>query len=90
MTLEEYRLEYLTELRNEATLLKSDVRSLFLERTLAELTELELWADPVESEIDMTGRNRRTMRIDAYAYEPLEQMYILPLLTSIMIKISPI
>lgn len=78
MDYQEYKKEFLTELRNESAISGSDTEDEFVGRTLDILLEFDEIEDPVRIGMgDKKGRGGRLMRADGYAFDETDHSLIL-------------
>lgn len=78
MDYQEYKKEFLTELRNESAISGTDTEDEFISRTLDILTEFDEIEDPSRIGMgDKKGRGGRLMRVDAYSFDEADHSLIL-------------
>ena len=78
MDYQEYKKEFLTELRNESAISGSDTEDEFIGHSLDILSEFDEIEDPVRIGMgDKKGRGGRLMRIDGYAFDETDHSLIL-------------
>lgn len=78
MDYQEYKKEFLTELRNESAISGSDTGDEFVTHTLDILSEFDEIEDPVRIGMgDKKGRGGRLMRVDGYAFDETDSSLIL-------------
>lgn len=78
MGYQEYKKEFLTELRNESAISGSDTEDEFVARTLDILAEFDEIEDPARVGMgDKKGRGGRLMRIDGYSFDETDRSLIL-------------
>lgn len=78
MNYQEYKKEFLTELRNESAISGSDTEDEFVGRTLDILSEFDEIEEPVRIGMgDKKGRGGRLMRADGYAFDETDHSLIL-------------
>lgn len=78
MDYQEYKKEFLTELRNESAISGSDTEDEFIGRTLDILSEFDEIEEPVRIGMgDKKGRGGRLMRADGYAFDETDHSLIL-------------
>ena len=78
MDYQEYKKEFLTELRNESAISGSDTGDEFVAHTLDILSEFDEIEDPVRIGMgDKKGRGGRLMRVDGYAFDETDSSLIL-------------
>ena len=67
MNIEEFRIQFIDELRFKAEHECTEPETQFIERTLEELEEIGELNDPMPMSIEIRGRKGRIMAFDAYA-----------------------
>ena len=77
MEIDEYRLEFLQDLRNEATVDGNDVEDQFVKVKIQELEDLGELIDPNQFSCEMRGSNNRAIAFDAYGYDEADSSFIL-------------
>lgn len=78
MDYQEYKKEFLAELRNESAISGSDTEDEFVGHTLDILSEFDEIEDPVRIGMgDKKGRGGRLMRADGYAFDETDHSLIL-------------
>lgn len=78
MDYQEYKKEFLTELRNESAISGTDTEDEFVSRALDILTEFDEIEDPYRIGMgDKKGRGGRLMRVDAYSFDEADHSLIL-------------
>lgn len=78
MDYQEYKKEFLTELRNESAISGSDTGDEFVAHTLDILSEFDEIEDPVRIGMgDKKGRGGRLMRVDGYDFDETDSSLIL-------------
>lgn len=77
MDLEEYRKQFIDDIRFEAEHVGTDPDSMFIERILNELEEIGELNDPIPMSIEMRGSRNRLLAFDAYAYDEADGSLIL-------------
>lgn len=78
MDYQEYRKDFLTELRNESAISGSDTEDEFIGRTLDILQDFDEIEDPVRIGMgDKKVRGGRLMRLDGYAFDETDRSLIL-------------
>ena len=75
--IEEYRKQFLEEIRFTAEHDGTDPESSFIEKTLSYLEEIGDVIDPNPTSIEMRGRNNRILSFDAYAYDEADGALVL-------------
>lgn len=77
MEIDEYRLEFLQDLRNEATVDGNDVEDQFVKVKIQELEDLGELIDPNQFSCEMRGSNNRAIAFDAYGYDEADSSFVL-------------
>ncbi|MEG1400771.1 AIPR family protein [Bacteroides sp.] len=77
MDIEEYRIEFLNTIRNEASIEGTDVDDLFVSSTLLQLEEMGEVVDPYPFSCEMRGSKNRLLGFDAYGYDDADSSIIL-------------
>lgn len=77
MEINEYRIEFLNTIRNEANLDGNDVDDQFVNSALAQLEEMGELIDPYPFSCEMRGTNNRSLAFDAYGYDDADSSIVL-------------
>lgn len=77
MQIEEFRTQFIDQLRFNAEHDGTDPETQFITRLLDELESIGELNDPIPMSIEMRGKNRRLMAFDAYAYDEADSALIL-------------
>lgn len=78
MDYQEYKKDFLTELRNESAISGSETEDEFLDRTLDILSEYDELSDTVRIGMgDKKGRGGRLMRLDGYGFDETDRSLVL-------------
>jgi hypothetical protein len=77
MEIDEYRLEFLQELRNEAIVDGNDVEDQFVKEKVQELEERGELIDPNMFSCEMRGSGNRAIAFDAYGYDEADSSFVL-------------
>jgi len=77
MDIEEYRKQFIDEIRFEAEHEGTDPESMFIEKTLNELEEIGELNDPIPLSVEMRGNRNRLLAFDAYAYDDADGALVL-------------
>lgn len=77
MNIEEYRIEFLNTIRNEASIDSTDVDDQFVSSTLTLLEEMGEIVDPYPFSCEMKGSKNRSLGFDAYGYDDADGSIIL-------------
>ena len=77
MEIDEYRLEFLQELRNDAIVDGNDVEDQFVKAKIQELEEIGELIDPIAFSCEMRGSGNRAIAFDAYGYDEADSSFVL-------------
>lgn len=77
MEIDEYRLEFLQELRNEAIVDGNDVEDQFVKEKVQELEARGELIDPNMFSCEMRGSGNRAIAFDAYGYDEADSSFVL-------------
>lgn len=77
MELEEYRKQFIDEIRNDASLENSDPESYFIERVLADLEEIGILKDPIPMSVEIRNSRRQILGFDGYDYDEADGALVL-------------
>lgn len=77
MTIEEYRTQFIDELRFNAEHEGTDPETQFISKTLDNLEEIGELNDPMPMSVEIRGYRGRIMSFDAYAYDEADSALIL-------------
>lgn len=77
MDIEEYRIDFLNTIRNEASIEGTDVDDLFVSTTLLKLEEMGEIVDSYPFSCEMKGSKNRSLGFDAYGYDEADSSIIL-------------
>ena len=77
MDIEEYRRQFIDEIRNNASLEGSDPESHFIERVLIELEELGELNDPIPMSVEIRNARRQILAFDGYSYDEADGALVL-------------
>ena len=69
MTIEEYRKQFINDLRIDAEHEGTDPETQFINKSLEQLEDIGELNDPMPMSIEIRGRRGRIMSFDAYAYD---------------------
>ena len=69
MTIEEYRRQFINDLRIDAEHESTDPESQFINKSLEQLEDIGELNDPMPMSLEIRGRRGRIMSFDAYAYD---------------------
>lgn len=77
MDIEEYRKQFIDEIRHTADLEGTDPESIFIEKTLSDLEEIGQLNDPIPMSVEIRNSRRQILSFDAYAYDEADSALIL-------------
>ena len=77
MDIEEYRKQFIDELRFNAEHEGTDPETQFIEKYLSDLEEIGELNDPIPMSVEMRGSRNRLLAFDAYAYDEADGALIL-------------
>lgn len=77
MEIEEYRTQFIDQLRFEADHEGTEPETQFINKILEELETLGELSDPIPMSIEMKGKRGRIMAFDAYAYDEADSALVL-------------
>ena len=77
MEIEEYRKQFIDEIRNDASLEGSDPESYFIERVLTELEEIGELNDPIPMSVEIRNAKRQILSFDGYSYDEADGALVL-------------
>lgn len=77
MDIEEYRKQFIDELRFNAEHEGTEPETQFIEKSLSDLEEIGELNDPIPMSIEMRGSRNRLLAFDAYAYDEADGALIL-------------
>jgi len=77
MDIEEYRKQFIGDLRFNAEHEGTEPETQFIEKTLADLEEIGELNDPIPMSVEMRGSRNRLLAFDAYAYDEADGALIL-------------
>ena len=77
MEIDEYRLEFLQEIRNESIVDGNDVEDQFIKVKVQELEERGELIDPNTFSCEMRGSSNRAIAFDAYGYDEADSSFVL-------------
>lgn len=77
MDIEEFRLQFIDELRLNAEHEGTEPETQFVQKALDELESLGELNDPIPMSVEIRGRRGRIMAFDAYAYDDADGSLIL-------------
>ena len=74
---EEYRKQFIDEIRNDASLEGSDPESFFIERTLTDLENIGELTGPIPMSVEIRNSKRQILAFDGYSYDEADGALIL-------------
>ena len=77
MEIEEYRKQFIDEIRNDASLEGSDPESYFIERILNDLEGIGALSDPIPMSVEIRNTRRQILAFDGYSYDEADGALIL-------------
>lgn len=77
MDIEEYRKQFIDELRFNAEHEGTEPETQFIEKYLSDLEEIGELNDPIPMSVEMRGSRNRLLAFDAYAYDEADGALIL-------------
>ena len=77
MDIEEYRKQFIDELRFNAEHEGTEPETQFIEKYLSDLEEIGELNDPIPMSVEMRGSRNRLLVFDAYAYDEADGALIL-------------
>lgn len=77
MDIEEYRKQFIDDIRNDASLESTDPESYFIERVLTELEEIGELSDPIPMSVEIRNSRRQILAFDGYSYDEADGALVL-------------
>jgi hypothetical protein len=77
MEIEEYRKQFIDEIRNDASLEGSDPESYFIERVLTDLEGIGELSDPIPMSVETRNNKRQILSFDGYSYDEADGALVL-------------
>ena len=77
MEIEEYREQFIDEIRNDASLEGSDPESYFIERVLTDLENIGELSDPIPMSVEIRNTRRQILAFDGYSYDEADGALVL-------------
>lgn len=77
MTIEDYRIQFIDDLRFNAEHDGTEPETQFISKTLDDLESIGELNDPIPMSVEMRGKRNRIMAFDAYAYDEADSALIL-------------
>lgn len=77
MEIEEYRKQFIDDIRNDASLNGTDPESFFIERVLTDLEEIGELNDPIPMSVEIRNNKRQILSFDGYSYDEADGALVL-------------
>lgn len=77
MDIEDFRKQFIDDIRNDASLEGTDPESYFIERVLNQLEELNQLSDPIPMSVEIRNARRQILAFDGYAYDEADGSIVL-------------
>ncbi len=77
MEIEEYRKQFIEDIRNDASLNGTDPESFFIERVLTDLEEIGELNDPIPMSVEIRNSKRQILSFDGYSYDEADGALVL-------------
>lgn len=77
MEIEEYRKQFIDDIRNDASLEGADPESYFIERVLTSLEEIGAISDPIPMSVEIRNARRQILSFDGYSYDEADGALVL-------------
>ena len=77
MEIEEYRKQFIDDIRNDASLEGSDPESYFIERVLTDLEDIGQLSDPIPMRVEIRNKKRQILSFDGYSYDEADGALVL-------------
>lgn len=77
MDIEEYRKQFIDDIRNEASLGSTDPESYFIEQALSNLEEIGELSDPIPMSVEIRNTRRQILAFDGYSYDEADGALVL-------------
>lgn len=77
MDIEEYRKQFIDDIRNDASLESTDPESYFIERVLSDLEEIGALNDPIPMSVEIRNAKRQILAFDGYSYDEADGALVL-------------
>ena len=77
MEIEEYRKQFIDDIRNDASLNGTDPESFFIERILTDLEEIGELNDPIPMSVEIRNNKRQILSFDGYSYDEADGALVL-------------
>ena len=77
MEIEEFRRQFIEDIRNDASLNGTDPESFFIERVLTDLEEIGELNDPIPMSVEIRNSKRQILSFDGYSYDEADGALVL-------------
>ena len=77
MEIEEYRKQFIDDIRNDASLEGSDPENFFIERVLSDLEGIGELNDPIPMSVEIRNTRRQKLAFDGYSYDEADGALVL-------------
>lgn len=77
MNIEEFRIQFINDLRFKAEHEGTEPETQFIEKTLEDLEDIGELNDPIPMSVEIRGRKKRLMAFDAYGYDEADGALVL-------------
>lgn len=77
MDIEDYRKQFIDDIRNDASLESTDPESYFIERVLTDLEEIGELSDPIPMSVEIRNARRQILAFDGYSYDEADGALVL-------------
>ena len=77
MDIEEYRKQFIDDIRNDASLESTDPESYFIERVLSDLEGIGALNDPIPMSVEIRNARRQILAFDGYSYDEADGALVL-------------
>ena len=77
MEIEEFRKQFIEDIRNDASLNGTDPESFFIERVLTDLEEIGELNDPIPMSVEIRNSKRQILSFDGYSYDEADGALVL-------------
>lgn len=77
MDIEEYRKQFIDDIRNDASLESTDPESFFIERVLTSLEEIGAISDPIPMSVRIRNARKQILAFDGYSYDEADGALVL-------------
>lgn len=77
MDIEDFRIQFIDDIRNDASQESTDPESYFIERVLTDLEEIGELSDPIPMSVEIRNARRQILAFDGYAYDEADGALVL-------------